>query len=72
MVPASLRQREPQAELPVAPRVALRVGLTAELQAALRGLPTHRQTVPRREHRLRPTVQARLLLRLSTLLQSSS
>ena len=68
MVPASLRQREPQAELPVAPRVAL----TAELPVELRGLPTHRQTVPRREHRLRPTVQARLLLRLSTLLQSSS
>ena len=56
----------------MAPRVALPAVLPAVLPVELRGLPTHRQTVPQGQRRLRPTVQARLLPRLSTLLQSSS
>ena len=66
--PASLRQREPAAELPV----ALRAALQAVLRAVLRGLPTHRQTVPRRQRLIPTTIQALLSPRLSTLLQSSS
>jgi len=73
--PASLRQWarpvDLTADLPVAPWAVLRAVLRAVLPVALRGLPTHRQTVPRRQRRLRPAVQARPLLRLLTPLQSS-
>jgi hypothetical protein len=58
--------------LPVALRAALRAALPVHLPVELRGLPTHRQTVPRRQRRLPATIQARLLPRLSTPLQSSS